>query len=105
MYVARLCKATLVDGRAEEYEAFARDISLPMFRMQRGFMSVAMMRNGNDCSVLTLWRDKQSIRQLDRSESYLATVGMVMATGFLQDVGGAVLFDLHLADLRSISIA
>lgn len=105
MTVARLWKATLVDGRAEEYEAFARDISLPMFRMQQGFKGVAMMRNGKDSSVLTLWRDEQSIRQLDRSESYLATVGMIMATGLLQDVGDAVLSDLHLADLRSISIA
>ncbi|HSM52772.1 MAG TPA: antibiotic biosynthesis monooxygenase, partial [Erythrobacter sp.] len=101
--IARMWKATVAEARAEEYEAFAREISLPMFRQQEGFEGVAMMRNGNQCSVLTFWRDEQAISQLDRSETYLATVKAIMAAGFILDAEDAIISNLHLADLDLVS--
>ncbi|QKG72556.1 antibiotic biosynthesis monooxygenase family protein [Erythrobacter mangrovi] len=103
MTIARIWKATVIEGRAPEYETFARDISLPMFRQQDGFEGVAMMRNGNECTVLTFWRDEEAIRRLDQSESYLATVNSILAVGFLESTEDAVLSSLHLAELGPMS--
>ena len=42
--VARIWRTGVKPERFEEYERFARERSLPMFRAQRGFIGVLFMR-------------------------------------------------------------
>ncbi|MCE5972385.1 hypothetical protein LZA78_02625 [Sinirhodobacter sp. WL0062] len=55
-----------------------------MFRQQPGFLGVAMMHRGEDCVVLTLWRDAELAAALARSASCTRTVSEIDAAGFLQ---------------------
>ena len=98
--IGRMWTTRVTEARAAEYEAFAREISLPMFRQQPGFLGVAMMRRGEDCVVLTLWHDAASVAALARSESYTRTVSAILAAGFLQGEQTLEIYDVHLlADL------
>lgn len=98
--IGRFWTARVTEARATEYEAFAREISLPMFRQQQGFLGVAMFRRGADCVVLTLWQDAESAAALARSDSYTRTVSEILAAGFLQGEQTMETYDAHLlADL------
>lgn len=100
--IGRIWTTRVDEGRASEYEAFAKDISLPMFRLQHGFRGVAMFRRGEECLVVTLWQDAASVAALARSESYVQTVSEIAARGFLQGEQTVDTFDAHLlADLPS----
>ena len=104
MTIARIWTASIADGRTADYEKFAREISLPMFRQQDGFQGVAMMRVGNGCSVLTLWRDEKAVEQLAASQSYAGAVKAIMDAGFLDRVDEVVTSHVHLADFASLAI-
>lgn len=98
--IGRIWTTRVDEVRALEYEAFAREISLSMFRQQPGFLGVAMMRRGEDCVVLTLWRDAESVAALARSTSYARTVSEILAAGFLQGEQNLETYNVHLlADL------
>jgi hypothetical protein len=56
MTIARIWKTGVDPERALEYEQFAREVSLPMFQAQEGFEGVFMLRDGADCTVITLWK-------------------------------------------------
>lgn len=84
MTIARLWRTRIDPERAGEYEAFARDVSLDMFRRQPGFLGVTMYRDGPECSVLTLWESNEAAEALHRSRSYLDTVARIQQAGFLR---------------------
>jgi heme-degrading monooxygenase HmoA len=94
--IARTWYTEIDPDRAEEYERFARDISLPMFRAQAGFAGVLMLRDGARCQVITVWRDREAIEALDRSPSYQETVAKIVARGFLRGEQGVEIIDAHL---------
>lgn len=96
---SRTWRASIAEGREQDYETFARDVSLPMFRQQDGFMGVTMARDGTDCTVMTLWRDAAAIAALDGSESYRQTVDALQSTGILTDTTTAEVAPIHLMDL------
>jgi heme-degrading monooxygenase HmoA len=101
----RIWKTGVVVGRFEEYERFARDISLPMFRSQDGFQGVVMAGDGAERLVITLWRDETAIAALDSSPAYKETVARIVAAGFLTGDQSVDVHDVHLADLaRSTEI-
>ena len=95
----RVWRCTIDPDRAEEYEGFARDLSLPMFRAQSGFRGCLMARLGADCEVLTLWDDLDAIEALNVSPSYRATVAKILATGFILSEEGTIVSQVHLASL------
>ena len=98
--IGRVWTTRVTEARAAEYQAFAREISLPMFHQQPGFLGVAMFRRGEECVVLTLWQDAASVAALTRSESRTRTVSEILATGFLQGDQTLETYDVHLhADL------
>lgn len=84
----------------DEYEAFARNVSLPMFREQDGFEGVIMSRSGNSCMVLTLWRDLAAVEQLKHSESYAATVKAIEAQDLLSGHQTIEISEVHLFESR-----
>lgn len=94
--IVRLWKTRVVEQRMADYERFAREVSLPMFRRQPGCCGVAMFRRGQDCVVLTLWKDRGSVGALSTSKSYAEAVGQINSAGFLLEDQSVELFDLHL---------
>ncbi len=107
--IGRIWRTGIKPGQAEAYEAFAREISLPMFRAQPGFAGVVMGRDGDsdghgDCEgnrawVLTLWRDQAAIDALARSPSYAATVNRILASGFLDGEQSTEVSEVHLVEV------
>lgn len=91
----RIWKTTVDPLRVAEYEQFAREISLPMFRQQKGFRGVMMGRDQSDCIVTTLWDDAAAIAALDTSASYKSTVAHIIAEGFLGDDQSVSVFSVH----------
>ena len=93
----RIWRCTISPERSSEYEEFAREFSLPMFRDQPGFRGCLMSRVGGECEVLTLWEDEASIEALQTSASYLSTVGQIRAAGFILEELGSSVAPVHLA--------
>jgi heme-degrading monooxygenase HmoA len=82
--ILRIWRANIDPARAEEYERFARERSLPMFRSHRGFRGCAFLRNGSDRAVVTLWDRPEDVAALEASARYRETVAAIMATGFVR---------------------
>jgi heme-degrading monooxygenase HmoA len=97
--IARLWKTGLKQGRAEAYEEFAREISLPMFRRQEGFLGCIMSRKDDQGLVLTLWRDRDAVDALTHSSTYKATVERILAADLLTGEQSTEVTDIHLLDL------
>ena len=81
--IARIWHTRLHSDRLDEYEAFAHERSLPMFRDQDGLLGVLLLGDGVERRVLTLWRDAAAIDALEASGAYGATVAALMQTGIL----------------------
>jgi heme-degrading monooxygenase HmoA len=88
--ILRLWKASIDPARAGEYERFARERSLPMFRSHRGFRGCAFLRDGSDCTVVTLWAGPEDVAALEASPRYRDTVAAIMAAGFVRAAEDAV---------------
>jgi hypothetical protein len=56
--VVRIWTTGLDNSRERDYEEFARNISLPMFRRHDGFLGVLFAGVGEQRTVITLWRDR-----------------------------------------------
>jgi heme-degrading monooxygenase HmoA len=105
--IARLWKTGIAPGRAEAYEAFARDVSLPMFHAQPGFLGVVMGRDvdrdpdpgTNRAWVLTLWQDQAAVDALAASPTYQATVAAILAAGLLAGEQTTEVSAVHLLDI------
>lgn len=100
----RVWRCTIDLDRTEEYEEFARNVSLPMFRLQLGFCGCLMSRRDGECEVLTLWEDEESVNALETSETYLSTVAQIRDAGFIQAEKGSSVSQLHLVVTDQIAI-
>lgn len=88
--IVRVWKATIDPARAAEYEHFAHTRSLPMFRSHNGFRGCAFLRDGADCTVVTLWADSDDVTALEASDLYHETVAAIMAAGFIRTAEDAL---------------
>jgi heme-degrading monooxygenase HmoA len=94
--VARIWRTGVKSERFEEYERFAHERSLPMFREQRGFIGVLFMRDGADrAAVLTFWEDEEAVEELEASPLYHQTVGAILGGGFLAKEQSVEVFEVH----------
>jgi heme-degrading monooxygenase HmoA len=100
----RIWFTQVVPGRFEEYERFAREISLPMFQSQTGYRGVLMAGDGSERLVITLWESDEAIAALDTSPTYKDTVSKIVATGFLTGDQSVEVYDTHLSDLDAIRL-
>jgi len=82
--IARIWRTGLDESRAEEYDAFAADRSLPMFQRQPGCRAVFFARTADGRAAITLWRDLAAAEALTSSQDYLDTVEAIRAAGFLR---------------------
>ncbi len=94
--VARIWRTGVKPERFEEYERFARERSLPMFREHRGFIGVLFMREATDrAAVLTLWEDEKAVEGLEASPLYRQTVEAILGSGLLAGEQSVELFEVH----------
>jgi heme-degrading monooxygenase HmoA len=82
--VVRIWRTGIDPDRSDDYDAFARTRSVPMFRAQPGFVAVLFTSRGSERAVITLWEDRESADALATSASYLSTVEAIEAAGFLR---------------------
>jgi heme-degrading monooxygenase HmoA len=61
----------------QEYDAFAREVSQPMFEEQPGFEGVIFARDADRCLVITWWVDHGSISTLATSAQYKQVVDRI----------------------------
>ena len=99
--LARVWKTAVDPQSVVEYERFARDESLPMFESQPGFRGALLLRDGDQCVVVTLWEDQAAIDALRDSATYQAAVEKIEATGFLRGTPTLEIFQVHGAAKRS----
>jgi heme-degrading monooxygenase HmoA len=100
--IGRLWRTELKAGRGDAYDNFAREISLPMFRQQEGFLGCVMTRSDEEGLVLTFWRDQDAVRALDRSPSYQTTVARIVQAEVLAGTQTTEVMDVHLLDLHGV---
>ncbi len=82
--IVRTWQTTIDPDRVEDFEAFAKTYSLPMFRKQSGCLGVLFSREGADTTTLSFWEDQASIDQLDSSTSYQETVRRIQDIDLLR---------------------
>ena len=94
--MARIWRTGVKPERFEEYERFARERSLPMFRKQRGFIGVLFMRERADrAAVLTLWEDEKAVEELEASPTYRQTVEVILGSGLLANEQSVEVFEVQ----------
>lgn len=101
--LARLWTTGLRPEHVDDYDTFARGVSLPMFREQDGFLGCVMMRSGHEGLVLTLWRDRSAIDALEASPSYRGTVERILGADLLAGSQHTEIYQLHLIDIEGIA--
>lgn len=82
--IVRIWRTGVDPARVAEYRAFAQGRSLPMFEQQDGFLGVLFTESGDDCAVVSFWRDEVAVDALARSGSYAETAAALGATGILR---------------------
>lgn len=81
--IVRIWRTEIDQARAAEYENFAQERSLPMFRGQPGFLGVLFLGTDKDRAALTIWSDLASVEALAYSSTYQETSAQLNATGLL----------------------
>lgn len=98
--IGRIWKTRIDAARADEYERFAREVSLPMFQQQAGFEGVVMLRDGADSTVITFWRSAEEAEALGRSPAYRQVVAWILDTGLITGEQSVALMHVHLSTFR-----
>jgi heme-degrading monooxygenase HmoA len=93
--IMRIWRTQVDEARAAEYERFAAEESLPMFRSHRGFEGHLFGRHGGECIVVTIWKDDAAADALEASARYQDTVARINAAGFLVGRSQVDRFQLH----------
>lgn len=81
--IVRIWTVDLLPGMESALNAFAHDVSLPMFRAQPGCLGVLFTRQGDRCATITLWRDQAALDQLAVCPDYQLVVEQIEESGIL----------------------
>jgi heme-degrading monooxygenase HmoA len=85
MYMlVRIWKVGLLPEKSAELETFANNISLPMFRAQRGCLAVFFTRTETECATITIWESEQAISEMENSPLYKQVVRQIEQSGILE---------------------
>jgi heme-degrading monooxygenase HmoA len=83
--IVRIWRTGVDPARAGEYDRFAEERSLPMFRAQPGFRGVLFTAAADDRrAVISFWEDEAAVDLLDVSESYRSAAAALGSTGILR---------------------
>ena len=105
MTLIRIWRTEIDVVRADDYERFAQEQSLPMFKAQLGFEGVLFARRGSEAIVISLWRDAAAVAALDESPTYESAVRTIGESGYLVGDSTVELFDLHGGALGTVDAA
>jgi heme-degrading monooxygenase HmoA len=98
--IVRIWRTGIDPTRADEYERFAEERSLPMFRAQPGFRGVLFTTAGDGSrAVISFWEDEAAVELLDRSQSYSETAAILGSTGILRGEQSVEVLDVSGGDL------
>ena len=98
--IVRIWRTGIDPARADEYERFAEERSLPMFRAQPGFRGVFFTTAADDRrAVISFWEDQGDVELLGRSESYRDTAAALGSTGILRGEQTVEVLEVHGGDL------
>ena len=98
--IVRIWRTGIDPARADEYDRFAQERSLPMFRSQPGCRGVLFTTAADDRrAVISFWDDQDAVNRLDRSETYRETAGALGATGILRGEQTVELLNVSGGDL------
>lgn len=100
MTIARIWTTEIDPERAEEYQRFAGERSLPMFREQEGYLGALMFAQGSQRTVVTLWTSLEAAEALNSSPSYRSTVEAILAAGFIRGEQSLEVHEVELTDLQ-----
>jgi heme-degrading monooxygenase HmoA len=81
--LVRIWRTGVDPERVADYERFARERSLPMFRRRPGCLGVLFSRYDRGAAVVSFWQDAAAIQRLDSDPEYAETVEAILATGLL----------------------
>jgi heme-degrading monooxygenase HmoA len=95
MAIARIWRTRIDKQRADEYERFADQESLPMFRAHEGLIGVIFGGAEDDRVVISLWGSAHDVAALDASPIYQQTVERIEATGFIVGPSSVEVFAVH----------
>ncbi len=93
--IVRIWKVELGAGQGQALEAFARRVSLPMFRAQPGCLGVFFSRTDAQCATLTVWDREESVAALEASERYRQVVREIESSGLLGASLGTEVFTVY----------
>lgn len=75
---------TSVDpARVADYDTFAAERSISMFRQQPGLVAVLLGRSGTEAVAASLWSGQSAVDQLAASETYQRVSGDLGRSGYL----------------------
>ena len=100
--IARLWRTRVRPGREVDYEQFAVEHSLPMFRRLAGCLGVMQLRSATDRVVLSLWADDAAVAALPGTATYRETARRLEASGVLNGATTVEVFEIHGVDLYGI---
>jgi heme-degrading monooxygenase HmoA len=94
--IVRIWRTRIDPARSEEYESFASERSLPMFRSQPGFRGV-LFASGDETerAVVSFWENTGAVEELGRSPTYRETVDALLASGILTGEQTVEVLDVH----------
>lgn len=82
--IVRIWRTGLDEARADEYERFARERSLPMFQRLPGCLGALFTKSAEGRAVVSLWTDVSAVAALETDRDYQSTVAAILAAGFLR---------------------
>jgi heme-degrading monooxygenase HmoA len=101
--IARIWRTKVQSGAEADYERFAQEQSLPMFRAQAGCLGVLFLRSPEDRAVLSLWVDERAVAALSTSPTYQETAQRLTATGVLAGTPTVEVFQVDGGFLEGIT--
>ena len=79
----RIWTVGIADGKNKELEAFANNVSAPMFKNAHGCMGVLFAQAGDECKTITIWDNPESVAALNDSPAYKTVVAAIEDSGIL----------------------
>lgn len=97
--IARVWTTGVRPQRIDDCEKFTREIFLPVFRAQQGFLGCVMSHRHSVAQILTFLCDVDAITAFEQSSSYRVTLQKILATVLLAGRQSTAAGHVHLYGL------
>ncbi len=93
--IVRIWTVGIAQGKNQELEKFANEISAPMFKNAKGCLGVMFSQSGNECKTITIWDSVESVSALNDSFEYKKIVDEIEKSGILYGEHHTEVLDLY----------